>query len=166
MKVSIVEFPQTPVAMISHRGSSAGEHDSAMKLVQWKLQHKLLDQSRFRSYGLHHLPDQAADKGAGKGTDNGADNGESRVDFCLSIEEAVAPNEWGIIESVIPACRCALARDIGSRMDNQAVKSLLQNWLPQSGESLSGLPMIFHYVNVGPSVKAEDMITDVYLPLR
>ena len=26
-------------------------------------------------------------------------------------------------------------------------------------------PMIFHYVNVGPNVKPEEMITDVYLPL-
>jgi AraC family transcriptional regulator len=154
MDVSIVEFPRTPVAMISHQAGPGSEHDTAMKLVQYKLQHKLLDQSRFRSYGLHHLPDQAAGEPV------------QRVDFCLSIEGPVAANERGIVESVIPACRCAMARDIGSRLDNQAIKSLLQDWLPQSGERLSGQPAIFHYVNVGPDVKPEEMITDVYLPLR
>ena len=35
-----------------------------------------------------------------------------------------------------------------------------------SGEAASGDPSIFHYVNVGPGVRDEDAITDVYLPLR
>lgn len=140
--------------MISHRAGPDSEHDTAMKLVQYKLQHKLLDQRCFRSYGLHHLPDQTTGEP------------DKQVDFCLSVEEPVAANEWGIVESEIPACRCAMARDIGSRLDNQAIKRLLQDWLPQSGESLSGQPAIFHYVNVGPDVKPEEMITDVYLPLR
>lgn len=38
-------------------------------------------------------------------------------------------------------------------------------WLPDSGEQLRDYPLFFHYVNVGPDVKPEDMITDVYLPL-
>ncbi|MCI5107606.1 MAG: GyrI-like domain-containing protein [Pseudomonadales bacterium] len=152
--MSIVEFPSTPVAMIRHGAGPDSEHDTAMKLVQYKLQHKLLDQSRFRSYGLHHLPGQAAGGPV------------QQVDFCLSTEGPVLANDWGIVESVIPACRCAMARDIGSRLDNQAIKGLLQDWLPQSGEVLSGQPVIFHYVNVGPDVKPDEMITDVYLPLR
>ncbi len=153
MDVKLVNFPQTKVAMIAFEGHPANEHDTVMKLVHWKIQNKLLDQSRFRSYGLHHLPKQ------------NANSIPYRVDFCLSIEESVEPNEFGITESKIPECRCALARDIGSRMDNQAVKHLVHNWLPTSGEALSGLPIIFHYVNVGPNVKDVDAITDVYLPL-
>ena len=39
-------------------------------------------------------------------------------------------------------------------------------WLPASGEQASGLPMIFHYLTVGPGIAAADRITDVYLPLR
>lgn len=31
---------------------------------------------------------------------------------------------------------------------------------------LSGYPIIFHYVNVGPDVKDEEAITDVYMPLK
>jgi AraC family transcriptional regulator len=43
---------------------------------------------------------------------------------------------------------------------------LYEDWLPGSGESLRDFPIFFHYVNVGPNVREEDMITDVYLPLK
>ncbi|MDD2853387.1 MAG: GyrI-like domain-containing protein, partial [Desulfuromonadaceae bacterium] len=52
------------------------------------------------------------------------------------------------------------------RSNNRAAVYLYETWLPQSGEALGDLPMIFHYVNVGPNVKEEEMITDVYLPLK
>ena len=65
----------------------------------------------------------------------------------------------------IPGCRCAVARHLGSRARNLAAIYLWEQWLPESGEQASGLPMIFHYVNVGPDVKESDMVTDVYLPL-
>ncbi len=67
---------------------------------------------------------------------------------------------------MIPHCRCARARDIGSRSNNRAAAYLYEEWLPQSGESLGDFPMIFHYVNVGPDVKEEETITDVYMPLK
>lgn len=43
---------------------------------------------------------------------------------------------------------------------------LFETWLPQSGESSGDFPIFFHYVNVGPDVREEEMITDVYLPLK
>jgi AraC family transcriptional regulator len=35
-----------------------------------------------------------------------------------------------------------------------------------SGEIPGDFPIFFHYVNVGPVVREEEMITNVYLPLR
>nr|WP_054693466.1 GyrI-like domain-containing protein [Geotalea toluenoxydans] len=67
---------------------------------------------------------------------------------------------------LIPAQRCVRARHVGSRLNNQAAVYLYETWLPQSGESVGDFPMIFHYVNVGPKVREEEMITDVYLPLK
>ena len=154
MHVEIVTFPETKVAVIEHRGSPALEYETVQKLIAWKLQNRLLDQTRFRSYGLHY-------------TDPfNTPPADHRVDFCLSVEENVAPNPNGIKTTVIPALRCAYARDVGSRSNNQAAAYLYKVWLPQSGETHCGFPMIFHYVNVGPNVKTEEMITDVYLPLR
>ena len=154
MKVSIVTFPETRVAMVSHLGAPEGEHDTALKLIRWKIAKGLLDQARYRSYGLHYV--------------NPANNSprQHRVDFCLSIESPVDANDAGIVEAVIPSMRCALARDVGSRMNNQAARYLFEEWLPASTEELADYPVIFHYVNVGPGVAENEAITDVYLPLK
>lgn len=154
MNVKIVTFPKTMVASITHRGPREQEHETARKLIEWKINNRLLDQSRYRSYGLHYVDPREIEQS------------KYRVDFCLSIEESVSENDKGIIEKVIPNLRCALARDIGSRADNQAARFLLDEWLPKSGEVLSDFPLIFHYVNVGPNVKEHEAITDVYLPLK
>jgi AraC family transcriptional regulator len=152
MHVSIVPFPETRVAMISHIGPPWTEHDTVRKLVAWKLRHGMLDQEKYRHYGLHRTDARLVPPS------------EHRVDFCLSYDGPVEENAFGIFEAVIPAARCALARDIGSRTDNQAARYLVEEWLPASGETMGG-PMIFHYVNVGPQVAAHEAITDVYLPL-
>jgi AraC family transcriptional regulator len=146
-------FPETRVAAISHVGPPSQEHDTVRKLIVWKIENRLLDPARHRSYGLHYV-DPA-----------GTDAANYQVDFCLSIESPVPPNAFGIVEATIPALRCVMARDIGSRANNQAARYLYHTWLPASGERLSGHPLIFHYVNVGPNVQAHEAITDVYMPL-
>ena len=81
--------------------------------------------------------------------------------------EDVGRNAYGIENKIIPERRCARARDIGSRSNNnKAAVYLYDQWLPQSGESLGDFPIFFHYVNVGPNVQEDEMITDVYLPLK
>lgn len=153
MDVKIVLFPETKVAAIEHRGEPALEHDTVRKLIAWKLEHRLLDQAKYRSYGVHYTDPRTTPPE------------QHRADFCLSFDEEVGANPYGITNKVIPARRCALARDIGSRSNNQAARYLYETWLPQSGEVPGDFPMIFHYVNVGPQVRDEEMITDVYLPL-
>ncbi|HXC60875.1 MAG TPA: GyrI-like domain-containing protein [Steroidobacteraceae bacterium] len=154
MQVTIVTFPETKVAGISHVGPPALEHETARKLIAWKIERRLLDQARHRSYGLHYTDPRTVDPAA------------HRVDMCLSYEDPVEPNAQGIVPMLIPAMRCALARDVGSRLDNKAAQYLYDEWLPRSGEQKADLPLVFHYVNVGPNVKAHEAITDVYLPLR
>lgn len=154
MNVEIVIFPRTKVAAVEHRGSPALEHDTARKLISWKLENHLLNPLKHRSYGVHYTDPRITP------------SGEHRVDFCLSIEEDVGPNPYGVVNKMIPGGRCARARDVGSRFDNRAAIYLYHEWLPQSGETPGSFPMFFHYVNVGPNVREEEMITDVYLPLK
>ncbi len=154
MDVQIVVFPETRVAAVEHRGSPAVEHETARKLIAWKLEQRLLDPLKHRSYGVHYTDSRTAP------------TSEHRVDFCLSVDHEVGPNAFGVVNKVIPRNRCALARDIGSRYNNKAAVYLYEHWLPASGESLGDFPIFFHYVNVGPNVREEEMITDVYLPLK
>ncbi|HEY4338602.1 MAG TPA: GyrI-like domain-containing protein [Steroidobacteraceae bacterium] len=154
MEVQIVVFPETRVAAIEHVGPPTLEHDTARKLIAWRIEQRLLDPLKHRSYGVHHTDPRTTRPSA------------HHVDFCLSVDAAVEPNSFGIINKVIPRNRCALARDIGSRYDNRAAVYLFEQWLPRSGELPGHFPIFFHYVNVGPGVREEEMITDVYLPLR
>lgn len=154
LDVQIVTFPETKVAVITHRGSPDEEHATALTLVSWKIERRLVDQSRYRSYGLHYTDPRTTPAN------------QHRVDFCLSIEDDIGPNAAGIVQGVIPSQRCARVRDIGSRTNNKAAAFLFNEWLPISGEERSGAPMIFHYVNVGPTVKDSEAITDVYMPIK
>ncbi len=153
MDVRIVEFPETPVAAVEHRGPPQLEHETAKRLVAWRLRNQL-PRDQHRSYGVHYTDPY---------TTPPADH---RVDFCLSVEFEVSPNAEGVINKIIPGGRCAVARHIGSRAHNAAAVFLYREWLPQSGETVGEFPMFFHYVNVGPDVQEQDMITDVYLPLK
>jgi AraC family transcriptional regulator len=148
MHVTIVTFPQTRVAVIGHIGDPSQEHATARKLIAWKIENRLLDPSLHRSYGLHYTDPRSIDPS------------KHRV-----VDGPIPDNAYGITEMTIPSVRCAVARDVGSRTDNKAAQFLYDQWLPASGEKLSGHPLIFHYVNVGPNVQAHEAITDVYMPI-
>ena len=82
------------------------------------------------------------------------------------MEKEVPPNPQGVINKVIPSGRCAAARHIDSRENVAAAIYLYESWFPGSGVSLRDFPIFFHYVNVGPNIQEQEMITDVYLPLE
>ena len=152
MEVTIVDFPETRVAAIEHRGPPELEHGTARKLIEWRMANGL-PPDRHRTYGVHYTDPRTALPS------------EHRVDFCVSYEGEVGPNHYGISAKVIPANRCAVARHLGSRAHNAAAVYLWECWFPESGEKPGSFPIFFHYVNVGPQIQEREMITDVYLPL-
>ena len=154
MQVTIVTFPETRVAAVSHVGPPSREHETVRKLIAWRLDNGLLDQRRYRVYGLHYTDARTVAPA------------EHRVDFCLSYDGRIEANGYGIVEKIIPSMRCAKARDVGSRSNNQAARYLFDEWLPRSGERMAPRAILFHYVNVGPDVEEHEAITDVYLPLE
>jgi len=153
MEVRIIEFPETKVAVAEHRGPPGLEYETSKKLIEWRMRNGVPPGSH-RTYGVHYTDPY---------TTPPADH---RVDFCVSYEHAVAPNPQGIVAGIIPANRCAQARHLGARSHNVAAVYLYREWLPRSGESPGDFPIFFHYVNVGPQVREDEMITDVYLPLK
>jgi hypothetical protein len=54
VEVQIVTFPETKVAAIEHWGQASLAHDTVRKLVAWKLEQKLFDPAKYRSYGVHY----------------------------------------------------------------------------------------------------------------
>jgi AraC family transcriptional regulator len=153
MEVRIVDFPETKVAAVEHLGPPELEHDTARRLIQWRIQNRL-SPDRHRSYGVHYTDPRSTPPF------------DHRVDFCVSVDQDVAPNPQGVVNKIIPGGRCAVARHLGSRTHNAAAVYLYEVWLPTSGEALGDFPIFFQYVNVGPHVQEQDMVTDVYLPLK
>lgn len=153
MEVRIVEFPETKVAVAEHRGAPQLEYETSRRLIEWRMQNGL-SPAGHRTYGVHYTDPHATSPR------------DHRVDFCVAYEGPVLPNAHGIVGKTIPANRCALARHLGSRSHNLAAAWLYREWLPRSGESPADFPIFFHYVNVGPAIREDEMITDVYLPLK
>jgi AraC family transcriptional regulator len=152
MKVEIVQFPETPVAAIEHFGSTANIYESTRKLIEWRKRNRLSPQSG-HTYGVHYDMRVHAESGY-------------RLDICVSFDREVKPNPEGVVAKVMPGGRCACVRYKGSREYIPVAAPLFNEWLPKSGEQLRDFPLFFHYVNVGPDVSEQEMITDVYLPLR
>ena len=153
MEVKIVNFPETKVAVLEHKGPPGLEHESIKKLIEWRIENTL-SPHKHQSYGVHYNnPATTLPK-------------KYRVDLCISVRQEIPLNPQGVINKVIPSGRCAVARHIGARDQVTAAAYLYESWLPDSGEKLRDYPLFFHYVNVGPNVKELEMITDVYLPLE
>lgn len=150
--VRFVQFPETKVACIEHRGTPSEEYSTTAKLIAWRIRNRL-PPSRHATYGLHYTDYRTIEPS------------QHHVEFCVATNDEVAPNPEGVVAKTIPACRCAVARHLGSGKNNLAAFYLLDQWLPSSGEQPSGLPMIFHYVNFGRNVPESEMVIDVYLPL-
>jgi AraC family transcriptional regulator len=153
MQVHIINFPATRVAALEHHGPEHRTYDTTMKFIEWR-QANRIGPHQGSTYGIHY-------------TDPVNTFPENyRIDICVSVEDDIPENPQGVVNKVIPACRCAVARHRGSRAHVTAAEYLVFDWLPQSGEELGDFPIFFHYVNIGPDIRENDMITDVYLPLK
>lgn len=153
MQVDIIEFPETLVAALEHHGPESQTYKTSMQFIQWRRENGV-SPDKGNTYGIHYTDPRNTFPE------------DFRLDICVSVDNEVGENPQGVVNKIIPACRCAVARHLGSRDHVTAAEYLVFDWLPQSGEVLGTFPVFFHYVNVGPNVREQDMITDVYLPLK
>jgi len=155
MDVKIVDFKETKVAVLEHKGSPELVLETASRFISWRKETGL---SPVRTSGTYGVP---------YNDPNVTPPDEFRFDVCGSIEQDVPENKYGVINGKIPGGRCAVTRHKGS-LDNvsDTVYALYKEWLPGSGEELRDYPCFFHYVTLIPEVDKCDLITDVYLPLK
>lgn len=155
MDVKIVDFPQTNVAMLQHRGSPDLVNASAAKFIEWR-----------KSTGLSPVRES---KTFGIAWDDPATTPPEafRFDICGSVSAAIPTNDFGVINGEIEGGRYAVGRHSGS-LDNlsQTVWAMFRDWLPGSGETLRDAPAFFHYLNFVNDVPEHELQTDIYLPLK
>ena len=150
--VEIVEFPETRVAAVEYRGPERQSLAATHKLIAWRRANGVAPNDG-DTYGVHYSDPLTT-----------AAN-DFRLDICVSYDRDVESNAQGVISKTIPGGRCARLRHYGSRSYIAEADYLCRDWLSRSGETQRDFPAFFHYLNVGPGVVEEEMVTDVYLPL-
>ena len=155
MDVRIIDFPQIAVAALEHRGAPEQVNASAKIFIDWRKSTGLSPVVSSETFGLAY--DDPISTPAEL----------FRFDICGSVNAPIPANDFGIINKVIPAGRCAVVRHLGSHDHlGQAASYLYREWLPDSGEELRDFPLFFHYRNLLPETAEHSLITDVCLPLR
>lgn len=151
--VEIVNFPETRIAVLEHRGDPRLIGDTVRKFIEWRKENRL-HPSKSATFNLvYDDPAETAPE-------------DYRFDVCAAIDRPVAENGFGVVQKVIPGGRCAVLRHVGaSEAIGETVSRLYFEWLPQSGETLRDFPMFFQRVAFFPDVPEHEAVTDVFLPL-
>ena len=154
MQVTIVDFKDTRVAVLEHRGTPELINASIQTFIAWRKQNKLTPQVSETYNIIYDDPATTPPE-------------QFRLDICASIHADIKPNSLGVIAKTIPGGRCAVLRHIGSDDDiRSSLHYLYKQWLPNSGEELRDFPCFFHRVNLFPDIPEHEIITDIYLPLK
>ena len=89
-----------------------------------------------------------------------------RYDACVSVDESFVP-EGDIGVQVIPGGEYAVTTHFGPYHKlGETYTKLLGQWLPRSGRELLSAPCFEVYLNDPQSTEPEDLITDIYAPLK
>lgn len=155
MQVRIVEFPEVRVAALEHCGSPGLIDGSVRKFIEWRTQSGQSPVASSRTFGIPYSnPDTTPPE-------------EFRFAICGEIHEAVAPNEFGVRELVIPGGRCVVVRHVGSTDHiGETIYPIYRDWLPSSGEELRDQPLYFDYLSAYPETPQDQWQTDIYIPLQ
>ena len=154
MQVQIIDFHETRVAKLEHRGPPGLLNASVRQFIEWRMQSGQSPVASSRTYGIPY------------GNPETTPPDSFRFAICGEIQEPVAPNSVGVCEHIIPGGRCAVIRHVGSPDHiGETIYPIYRDWLPTSGEELRDHPLFFHYLSVYPETPVEAWQTDIYIPL-
>jgi len=157
--VDIIDFMQTPIALMLHRGSPALLGISIRRFIEFRKQQQL-PPSRSATFNLlYDDPGMTAPD-------------EYRFGLAAAIpqhfELAAAVSEWPEISLCeIPAGRYARIQHIGDDQQiGMLVDYLYQSWLAKNDEQAADLPILLQRKVFFPEVPAHLAQTDILLLLR
>ena len=154
MQVEIVRMPRFRVACLEHKGPLSQLPHSQQRFIQWRRSVGIAPSPKHRTYACFHTDPRVTPPD------------QQHIDLCVSTDRELSASE-AVIEKWLGGGRFARVRHQGSRNQIPAAQWLHADWLPTSGEKLNGNhPLMFHFLNVGPNLKDEELETDVYLPLQ
>lgn len=151
--VTVIDFPETRVAALEHRGDPALVPDAIRRFIDWRRQNGLTPSVSATFNILYDNPEDTPPDAY-------------RLDICVAIRRPVALAA-GFVDKVIPGCRCARLRHVGpDETLGAALAYLYTTWLPASGEEPADVPLFIERVRFFPDVPEGEAVVDIFLPLR
>jgi len=155
MRIDIVNTEAINVAALEHLGDPETLELSIERFRAWRKESGSSPVAWMRTFGVAHSNPEA--RPAQK----------FRFDICGEVDAEIAENAYGVINKQIAAGRCAKVRHTGPHDTLQLdVNTIYRSWLPSSEEVRRDAPIFFEYLNVVPEVAENELITDIYFPLR
>lgn len=152
--VKTVEYPETLIAAMEHRGAPNLLGNTIRKFITWRKENRLPPNKSKTFNLLYDDPEITSPE-------------DYRFDVCCSVPQKVEENSSDVVNKLIPAGECALVRHVGSD-DSIAtiVNYLYSDWLPKSGFVTRDFPLFLERVNFFPDVPENELVTDIYLPIE
>ena len=153
-QVTIIDFPATPVARLTHQGEPALVMKTVSTFIAWRIAQGNLSPKVSDTFNvLYHDPQTVPAN-------------EYRFDIACSVFSPIAENESGVVNATLAQCRCATLKLTGSNDDMaQAISFLYGQWLPQSGEECSEHPLFVKRLAMYPEVAMHQQKFELYLPI-
>ncbi len=102
MNVDIVDFPDSWIAVLEHRGDPNLVNDSVMQFITWRKSTGLSPVTTSHTFGIAYDDPQTTP------------SDEYRLDICGSVSQQVAENPQGVVNKIIPSGLCAVLRQATS----------------------------------------------------
>lgn len=152
-QVRLIDFAETGVAVLRHRGDPNGIGDSIRRFIAWRKQTGLGPNVSATFNILYNDPASVPPD-------------EYRLDICAATDREIGANEFGVVADVISGGRCAVLRHVGADDALRvSIKYLYFEWLPHSGEELRDYPLFLQRLRFFPDVGEHEAVTDIFLPL-
>lgn len=153
-RVDIVDFPETRVAVLEHRGDPARLGGSIRRFIDWRRREKLPPRLSDTYNILYDDPASTPPE-------------RFRLDLCAATDKEIAANGEGVTSKMIPAGRCAMLRHVGTEDSFiEALHYLYAEWLPSTSEEPRDFPLFCRRVSFFPDVPQHEAFTEVFLPLK
>lgn len=147
--ITLQDVPETPVAIIEHRGDRATFGDTRQRFIDARKAAGLSAETSpmFMVFRSEREPANPADYS---------------VDLCFVTDDPKVKT------GVIPGGRCAVLRYPGNTQNLEpAATFLYHDWLPASGEETRDFPIYSRRsLSPLPEVSAYEMVLDLFLPLK
>jgi len=155
MKINIVNIKAIKVAAFEHLGEPETLDQSVETFRVWRKESGCSSVAEKRTFGIAHSDPEAKPAQP------------FHFDICCEVGIDVAENSYGVINKEIPAGRCARLRHQGA-YDGLKLKvnAFYRSWLPSTEESKRDAPIFFEYLNFAVEVPEDELMTDIYFPLK